>query len=66
MKLGDWVLIKFLDYVDGSSAHIYKHPDGREAIVGPGRYCSDPDLSWLMQKFARRKKRNHNLILFFL
>lgn len=65
MKFGDWVLIKFLDYDDGSSAHIYKHPDGREAIVGPGRYCSDPDLGWLMQKFARREKKQSqiNLIL---
>ncbi|MCP9910350.1 hypothetical protein KBZ15_10600 [Cyanobium sp. BA20m-p-22] len=55
--VGDWVLIKLIDYEDSAWEHLYRHPDGREAIVGPGGYCSDPDLDWLLHQQKRRLKQ---------
>ena len=59
LKIGDWEIIQFIDYEDDewSYEHIYKHADGREAVVGPGGYCSDPDLSWLFHRRERKKKQ---------
>ena len=59
LKIGDWEIIQFIDYEDEdwSYEHIYKHADGREAVVGPGGYCSDPDLSWLLHGRERKKKQ---------
>ena len=58
-KIGDWEIIQFIDYEDEewSYEHIYQHADGREAVVGPGGYCSDPDLSWLLHRHERKKKQ---------
>ena len=58
-EIGDWHIIQFIDYDDAewSYAHIYRHADGREAVVGPGGYCSDPDLSWLLHRRRRKKKQ---------
>ncbi len=57
--INGWELIKLIDYVDPhwSYEHIYRHTDGREAVVGPGGYCSDPDLGWLLYKQERSLKR---------
>ena len=59
MKIGDWEIIQFNDYENDewSYEHIYKHADGRVAIVGPGGYCSDPDLSWLLHRSERKIKQ---------
>ena len=59
LKIGDWEIIQFIDYEDEewSYEHIYQHADGREAVVGPGGYCSDPDLSWLLEQRKRKKKQ---------
>ena len=59
LKIGDWEIIQFIDYEDEewSYEHIYQHADGREAVVGPGGYCSDPDLSWLLHQRKRKKKQ---------
>ena len=59
LKIRDWEIIKFIDYDDEewSYEHIYQHADGREAVVGPGGYCSDPDLSWLLHQRKRKKKQ---------
>ena len=59
IKIGDWQIIQFIDYEDEewSYEHIYRHADGREAVVGPGGYCSDPDLSWLLVQRKRKKKQ---------
>ena len=59
IKIGDWQIIQFIDYEDEewSYEHIYRHADGREAVVGPGGYCSDPDLSWLLEQRKRKKKQ---------
>jgi hypothetical protein len=58
-KIGDWEIIQLNDYADEewSYEHIYRHSDGREAVVGPGGYCSDPDLSWLLHRRERKKKQ---------
>jgi hypothetical protein len=58
-KIGDWEIIQFIDYEDEgwSYEHIYQHADGRQAVVGPGGYCSDPDLSWLLHQRARKEKQ---------
>jgi hypothetical protein len=36
--VGDWVLIKLIDYEDSAwnCEHVHRHPYGREAVVGPG------------------------------
>jgi len=59
LKIGDWEIIQFNDYEgeEWSYEHIYKHADGREAVVGPGGCCSDPDLSWLLHRHERKKKQ---------
>lgn len=57
--VGDWELIRLIDYTDPDEgyAHIYRHPDGREAVVGSGGYCSDPDLGWILNQYQRSMKR---------
>jgi hypothetical protein len=59
LKIGDWEIIQFIDYEDEewSYEHIYRHADGREAVVGPGGYCSDPDLGWLLHRHEIKKKQ---------
>ena len=56
--IGGWELVELIDFVDPwSYEHIYRHADGREAVVGPDGYCSDPDLGWLLYKHEQSLKR---------
>jgi len=55
-ELGGWYPTALCDGFgsDGRSLHwtTYTHPDGREADVFDGGYCSDPELQALLQARA--------------
>ena len=48
---------------DGQSLHwtTYTHPDGREADVFDGGYCSDPELQALLRAQAAARRREEKL-----
>jgi len=62
-SLGGWNLIELRDFDDPnwSYEYVYSHHDSRKAVVGPGGYCSDPDLGWLLCQRERRKKRQSQI-----
>lgn len=59
-RIGDWVVVELIDFAEpkGGYQHIYQHKDGRRAAVGPGGFCSDPELDQLLKNEKRIAKRD--------
>jgi hypothetical protein len=56
-SVGGWIPVGDVDGIDENGEwtywHEWRHLDGREAMVGPGGRCTDPELEELLNSEAR-------------